>query len=144
VINHEVWHQVRQHQVRQRVAVAMSCQVEALGPEVELQLDVEQLEQALVNLLQNAHESGSQAAEVKVRRVVLADGLRLDGLDRGRGIQPPVLAQALIPFYSTKPQGNCLGLSLAREIVEAHGGRIALRNRRRGGLCVSLYFPQSG
>jgi signal transduction histidine kinase len=52
-----------------------------------------------------------------------------------------VLTNALVPFYSTKRSGTGLGLALAREIAEAHGGRIALGNREGGGLGVALVLP---
>jgi signal transduction histidine kinase len=52
-----------------------------------------------------------------------------------------VLANALLPFYSTKRTGTGLGLPLAREIIEAHGGTIALSNREGGGLCVRVVLP---
>ncbi len=100
-----------------------------------------QLEQTLINLLKNAHESGSpvEAVQLTVRR--RADDWRLEVLDRGIGMNEAVLANALLPFYSTKRNGTGLGLALAREIVEAHDGRIALLNRDGGGLCVAMTLP---
>jgi len=105
------------------------------------QLDAAQLEQALINLLKNAHESGSAPGEVmlSVRRV--QDQLRIDVMDRGTGMNDAVLTNALVPFYSTKRAGTGLGLALAREIAEAHGGRITLANRDGGGLAVTLFLP---
>ena len=103
--------------------------------------DPAQMSQALINLLRNAHESGSPASEVRlsVRRV--PDAWRVEVLDRGTGMNEAVLANALLPFYSTKRNGTGLGLALAREIAEAHGGRVALLNRDGGGLCVALVLP---
>jgi nitrogen fixation/metabolism regulation signal transduction histidine kinase len=104
-------------------------------------LDAAQLEQAVLNLVKNAHESGSPPDAVTVALRRLPDGFRLDVMDRGSGMSDATLARALIPFYSTKRTGTGLGLALAREIVEAHGGRIALANRDGGGLVVSLDLP---
>ncbi len=110
-------------------------------PAEPAQLDAAQLEQALINLLKNAHESGSAPGDValSVRRV--QDLLRIDVMDRGTGMNDAVLTNALVPFYSTKRAGTGLGLALAREIAEAHGGRITLANRDGGGLAVTLFLP---
>ena len=103
--------------------------------------DAAQLEQALINLLKNAHESGGPPEQVRLSVRRMSEGWRIEVQDRGSGMNEAVLANALLPFYSTKRHGTGLGLALAREIVEAHGGRIALLNREDGGLCVSMVLP---
>jgi two-component system, NtrC family, nitrogen regulation sensor histidine kinase NtrY len=107
----------------------------------EARFDPAQLEQVLINLLKNAHESGSAPADVALDARREHGGLLLRVLDRGRGMSDTVLHSALLPFYSTKPNGSGLGLTLSREIIEAHGGRLSLSNRPEGGLEVRLWLP---
>lgn len=103
--------------------------------------DAGQVEQALINLLKNAHEAGGPVEGVTLALVDTGAEIRFEVADRGPGMSDAVLGQALLPFYSTKRSGTGLGLALAREIAEAHGGRIALQNRPEGGLRVVITLP---
>jgi two-component system nitrogen regulation sensor histidine kinase NtrY len=110
-------------------------------PEKDTQFDIAQMEQALLNLLKNAHESGSMSEDVVLAIRHMHNLIRIDVMDRGSGMTETVMSNALVPFYSTKRSGTGLGLALAREIIEAHSGRIMLSNRDGGGLMVSLILP---
>jgi signal transduction histidine kinase len=111
-------------------------------PEAPGRFDPAQLEQALVNLLHNAHESGSPAEAIELRVRKLPSAVAIEVSDRGTGMTETVLSSALLPFYSTKRGGTGLGLALVREIAEAHGGRVALANREGGGMQVTITLPQ--
>ncbi len=123
--------------------LALHCQFQLVGnaPTQPGWFDTAQIEQVLINLIKNAHESGSAPEGVTLSLTVVGHELRVEVADRGPGMSETVLSQALLPFYSTKRSGTGLGLALAREISEAHGGRIALANREDGGLRVTLILP---
>jgi len=125
--------------------LALHCRFQLVGeaPAQPGWFDPVQIEQVLINLIKNAHESGSAPEGVTLALNNVGHELRIEVADRGPGMSEAVLAQALLPFYSTKRSGTGLGLALAREISEAHGGRIALANREDGGLRVSLLLPQA-
>ncbi len=115
--------------------------VEGTLPDDPGWFDPAQLEQVLINLVKNAHESGSPPEAVSLSVEHQASGQRIVVADRGSGMSDTVLANALLPFYSTKRTGTGLGLPLCREVVEAHGGRLSLGNREGGGLEVILWLP---
>jgi two-component system nitrogen regulation sensor histidine kinase NtrY len=104
--------------------------------------DPAQIEQVIINLVKNAKEAGAPPDSIELNVQEHAAGWRLQVLDRGAGMSEEVLRNALLPFYSTKPAGAGLGLTLCREVIEAHGGRISLANRPGGGLAATLWIPE--
>jgi two-component system, NtrC family, nitrogen regulation sensor histidine kinase NtrY len=126
----------------ERLRSQIAFELDGSLPDTPARFDPAQLEQALVNLLHNAHESGSEPAGVALRVRRSANGVAIEVSDRGTGMTEAVLSNALLPFYSTKRGGTGLGLALVREIAEAHGGRVSLANRKDGGLSVTITLPQ--
>jgi nitrogen fixation/metabolism regulation signal transduction histidine kinase len=124
-----------------RLAEQVTVRLGPLPADDAVDLDPAQVGQVLLNLVKNAHESGAPADSVEITLRRIGAEWRLQVLDRGSGMGEAVLRNALVPFYSTKRSGTGLGLALSREIIEAHGGRIALANRDGGGLAVSLWLP---
>jgi protein-histidine pros-kinase len=103
------------------------------------------LRRALVNLIDNAFKYGRDVV------LELEDGphwARLHVMDRGPGIPPAELEKVLYPFYRVEASRNRetggagLGLAIAKDIVEGHGGRLEVANRADGGLRVTLDLPR--
>ncbi|KZN29769.1 hypothetical protein N474_16755 [Pseudoalteromonas luteoviolacea CPMOR-2] len=114
-------------------------------PEVTISADEHQIEQVLINVLKNAHEActdqGDEHVVLLAINVDVQNGIYIEVSDSGPGMAPEVLENALLPFYSTKHSGTGLGLALCREIIEAHQGKLSFRNRKTGGLAVSIFLP---
>lgn len=110
-------------------------------PVPEVAFDDGQIRQSIVNLLRNARESMPQGGRIDVS--LQSDGLyaRIEVADRGSGIPEDVATHMFDPFFSTKGQGTGLGLAITRQVVEAHGGRIAHRPREGGGSVMSIWLP---
>jgi nitrogen fixation/metabolism regulation signal transduction histidine kinase len=111
------------------------------APDSKGVFDESQLQQVLLNLVRNAGEAGSPVEEIRVSVTPRRGGWQMQVQDRGAGMSDEVLASALLPFYSTKPSGTGLGLTLCREIVEAHGGTLEVANRDGGGVTVRVWLP---
>ena len=103
--------------------------------------DEQQLSQLLLNLLKNAHESGSLLSQITLRFEMQSNSLKLILQDRGGGMTDEVMQHALVPFYTSKEHGSGIGLTLCRDIAEAHGGSLRLRNHQNG-LEVTLTLPR--
>jgi two-component system nitrogen regulation sensor histidine kinase NtrY len=123
--------------VRRVVALDGRCPVHVLGQQpVELLADGPLLEQALLNLIRNAIDASlARQGAVSIDWHADADTATLSIVDEGTGVANP--DNLFVPLFSTKPQGSGIGLVLARNIVEAHGGQLRLDNRRRASGCVA-------
>jgi nitrogen fixation/metabolism regulation signal transduction histidine kinase len=115
--------------------------IEGSLPQSQGSLDAPQMEQVMINLLKNATESGSADEDITVSVREERDGFEIEVADRGSGLSESTLRDALLPFYSTKATGTGLGLTLCREIIEAHGGRLSIANRPGGGAQVTFWIP---
>ncbi len=116
--------------------------------------DQEKLTQVVLNVLRNAVEAARETsgAEVSMETGVATVRLRqatgrtvplarIAILDNGPGIPESMLPRLFTPFATSKAQGTGLGLAVSRRIVEAHGGRIEVRNRSGGGAEAVLFLP---
>jgi signal transduction histidine kinase len=107
-----------------------------------LMIDRSQIEQVLINLLKNAGEACSEQPnpEVIVETAYLSEKriFTLSVTDNGSGILPDVLDKIFIPFYTTKPTGSGIGLSLCKQIMTLHGGSIRVSSEVGKGSCFTL------
>jgi nitrogen fixation/metabolism regulation signal transduction histidine kinase len=119
---------------------ASSVQPKALA----FQADPELIEQALINLLKNAAEAvrGREGAAVRLGvRLTEAEQVALVVEDNGPGLPDEDPEAVFVPFFSTKPGGSGVGLTLARQIALGHGGRLEHSARDGGGAVFRLLLP---
>ena len=104
----------------------------------------QQLIQALENLIDNAVRYAPATSTVTVDVDQVSDeegGARIRIADHGTGFQPQDANQLFTPFFTRRPGGTGLGLTVARHIIEEHAGKIVLTNAETGGALVTLLLP---
>lgn len=109
---------------------------------LEVYADPRLLMQVLVNLVKNASESGSDTIEINSTRQ--ANGyVEISVRDHGQGILPEVIDSIFVPFFTTKSQGSGIGLSLCKQIIKKHGGRIHVKSSPNHGSVFTINLPPS-
>jgi signal transduction histidine kinase len=113
------------------------------GPAISLLADADQLDQLLINLVKNAVDASlERAGGVRMHWKVSQQVLELNVDDDGPGVAET--ANLFVPFFTTKAGGSGIGLVLARQIAEAHGGEVRLSTRSDGSgarAVVTLPLP---
>ena len=119
-----------------------SVSIRTACPPAPLRLiaDKGQIEQVLINFVKNAVENNA-------RHLTLSAGVTTGGRpylrceDDGTGIEPDVLQHIFVPFFTTKPNGSGIGLTLARQIMHRHHGSIDVQSTPGKGSTFTLLFP---
>jgi signal transduction histidine kinase len=101
-----------------------------------------QLERVFRNLLQNAVEADDKGLGVRIEAWKDDDSVSVKFEDHGVGISDMYRDEVFRPFFSTKPRGMGLGLSICQRIVEEHGGKIYLESRTGEGTVVTVLLPR--
>jgi len=114
----------------------------APGPKIQISADAAQVEQLLINLVHNAVDASLETnGAVSIRWRESGDCVEVAVKDEGPGIMNPT--NLFVPFFTTKPGGSGIGLTLSRQIAEAHGGTLSLTNRQdRVGAEALLRLPR--
>lgn len=105
--------------------------------------DPDLLEQALINLLRNAADAAAEGLQphIAIECRLEQESCIVDVRDNGPGLTAEQREQIFVPFFTTKPGGSGIGLSLARRIAQAHGGRITVFANEPRGSVFRLSLP---
>jgi signal transduction histidine kinase len=114
------------------------------GPEEDavLSADLGQLRQALVNLIKNGLEAVDTGGHVEVSARVEDAALELAVADTGPALSAEQRANLFVPYFTTKPHGSGLGLTIVERIVSDHHGIVAVESNAGGGTTFRMRFPR--
>ncbi len=107
----------------------------------ELMCHPGEIQQVLQNFVINSMQVLQHGGELIVRTRILDGGVKVEILDNGPGFADEVGEQLFSPFFSTKPTGSGLGLTICSQIIKAHGGVLGAENRSEGGAAFYFILP---
>jgi two-component system sensor kinase FixL len=148
-----LWSSINLDDILRHVGEALVDEARALGVSISVKAsssfpvngDRIQIEQVLANLMRNAIEAAAQrktaGGGVLATLCASSEWVRIEVEDNGPGVPPDIVERLFEPFETTKQRGMGLGLSLSREIVRAHKGRLRLDHTSATGSTFILELP---
>ena len=112
-------------------------------PKLELDIDTHLIEQVLINLILNAVDAVKDQANAKIKVIATQNPNRdiiIKVYDNGSGIPQDILENIFVPFFTSKATGSGIGLSLCKQIMLLHKGRIIVKSIEGEGSVFSLVF----
>jgi signal transduction histidine kinase len=104
-------------------------------------LDSDRMKEVLVNLAQNAIQATPSGGRITLKASGNGENVKIEVTDTGNGIPPADLDKIFFPFFTTKPEGNGIGLAVSKEVVEAHGGKIEVNSKEGAGTQFTIILP---
>jgi signal transduction histidine kinase len=112
-----------------------------LGPQMQAEIDEDQIYQVLLNLANNAVQAMDQDGSITLRTDCHEGLITLQVADTGPGIPPDMREKVFEPFFTTKTQGTGLGLAIVKKFIESHQGGISIAEAPGGGTVFNIYLP---
>lgn len=142
------------HQIARDIIVLTRLELERRNVSLDLDLvavndrvfcESVQIQQVMINLVINAIEAMSDNAGSRTLRITSSqpapDMIRIDVVDNGTGLPDKVIGKIFESFYTTKPEGMGMGLTISHEIIKRHGGELNAENREEGGSLFWFTLP---
>lgn len=134
----------------QRLTSLFKSDFETMGIDIKLEVaeglqieaDPDLIDQVLINLLKNAMDAVKDQTTKRIHLITKNDENRvsIEVIDNGNGIPDEILENIFVPFYTTKPGGSGIGLSISRQIMKLHNGSLYVNSTSKAGTAFKLQF----
>ncbi len=120
------------------------CQLNGISEKLSIMADERLVVQAALNILRNCCQAveSKQDPLVKITAIMNGNKVRIQFTDNGSGIDPEDIENVFIPFFTTKPKGSGIGLTISRQLVNIQGGQLEIFSKKEEGTTVTMVFEQ--
>jgi signal transduction histidine kinase len=117
--------------------------INAVSDELTVKVDPDKIERVFTNLIVNSVDAMQTGGSIIVSSKKTGEFVQLDFSDTGSGIPKKALEKIWTPFFTTKPKGMGIGLSICKRIIDAHEGKIEILSTEGKGTTFSIFLPST-